>query len=70
MPHFEMRRLLREALTEGGVNSGLSVTGAALIKGWHLFETRRFLEKIRYYVTKKIREFNNLAQNICMILLF
>ena len=43
-PHFEVWCLL-----EGGAYFDLSAHGAVFIRGRRLFETRRFLEKIRYY---------------------
>ena len=42
-PHFEVWCLL-----EGDAYFDLSAYGAVFIRGRRLFETRRFLEKIRY----------------------
>ena len=37
----------------GGVYSDLSVNGAAFIRGWQLFEVRRLLEEIQYFLLRK-----------------
>ena len=39
-------------LLEGGTYSDLSVNGAALIRGWCVFETQFILEEKRYIATQ------------------
>ena len=50
-PHFEVWCLL-----EGGAYFDPSVYGVVFIRGQHLFATRRFLEKIRYYNSTFIKQ--------------
>ena len=37
-----------QPLLEVGAYPDVNVSGVALIRGWHLFETKRLLEEIQY----------------------